>query len=157
MKPVAVAASVVGLLMLCLLASYVGLMSQWPWESDNANLPWNRISHKEVCRRWGEHPLDTEEFKVAEAERWDEAARAAAWAARAGMACSLLENQNEYIGKSTFEIRNIFGHPDGYYQTDVYPAYRIGGAGEEERDAWQILFLLDNHRRISAIVVHRSW
>lgn len=65
MKPFSVAGSVLGLLMLCFLAAYFSLMGEWPWESDSPNLPWNRMSHKEVCRTWGEHPLDTEKFKSA--------------------------------------------------------------------------------------------
>ena len=77
MKPFIVAGFVLGLLMLCLLALYVGLMFKWPWESDNANLPWNRMNQKEVCRRWGKRPLDTEAFKAAGADGWNEAAGAA--------------------------------------------------------------------------------
>ena len=73
------------------------------------------------------------------------------------MACSLLENQNEYIGKSTLEIRNIFGNYDGYYISEAYPVYAIGDTGASGQDVWQILFLLDRHRRISEIVVYSGW
>ena len=108
--------------------------------------PWERMSPKKVCKRWGETPLNAEKFKNAENNQ----------PLRAGMACSILKNQEQYIGKSPLQIREIFGAPDGYYVSEIFAAYLIGAADRRGLDSWQILFLLDVRDRVSEIVVHKT-
>ena len=145
MKIIANSASVMAgivLLMLFFLAVWVG--GFW-----SPAYPFREfMSTEEVCQRWGRHPLDTERFKAA--GRSDD--RAAAEAARAEMACSLLENQDEYLGRSRTRIRDIFGSPDGWFINDHDPAYSIGGA---DRDVWQIVFLIESEK-VSEIVVDKN-
>ena len=99
---------------------------------------------EEVCKRWGDRPLNVEEFRTDDKNRY----------LRARMACSLMKNQNQFIGMEVSEIEEEFGFPSGYYLSEADPAYLIGGA-EEGRDVWQILFL-SNNGRIDEIVVHRN-
>ena len=100
----------------------------------------------EVCQRWGERPLDVPAFKAAVHDE----------KVRGNMACSLLRNQKDYIGKDPGEIRNSFGFPDGYYVSDYYDAYIIESAETIEQDSWQILFLVNRTGNVSEIVVHRN-
>ena len=101
---------------------------------------------KEVCRRWGERPLDEVKFKAAGDNR----------SARAEMACSLLKNQKKYKGKSINQIKQVFGSPDGWFFNEAFSAYLINKAKKKGDDVWQILFLIDRHRKISKIVVHKN-
>lgn len=108
---------------------------------------WNKdfMCLGEVCKRWGDRPLNVEEFRTnGEENRY----------LRARMACSLLKNQKQYVGMEVSETREKFGLPDGYYVSEAHPAYLISGAEEGKADVWQILFLSTNGR-IDEIVVHR--
>ena len=109
------------------------------------------MSTEKVCQRWGRHPLDTEKFKAAGRS----ADRAADEAVRAEMACSLLENQDEHLGKDRLEIIDIFGYPDGWFITEYDPAYFINDADRTDQDVWQIVFLL-RRGEVSEIVVHKN-
>ena len=100
----------------------------------------------EVCRRWGDRPLDVAAFRSAEE---DEPTRAA-------MACSLLKSQDDFIGMHVSEIRPQFGNPTGYYHTDVQPAYLIEVAKTKTHDSWQIVFLLDRDGKVARVVVHKN-
>ena len=100
----------------------------------------------EVCQRWGERPLDIAAFRSAEE---DEATRAA-------MACSLLRTQDDYVGMSRLEVRPLFGDPDGYYYTEMQPAYLIETAKTMDEDSWQIVFLIDRDRNVRKVVVHKN-
>lgn len=99
----------------------------------------------EVCKRWGDRPLNVEEFRTNGENRY----------LRARMACSLLKNQKQYVGMEVSETREKFGLPDGYYVSEVHPAYLISGAEEGKAGVWQVLFLSTNGR-IDEIVVHRN-
>ena len=119
-------------------AVYAGVKKKfWPAEF---------MSLKEVCRRWGERPLDEAKFKAAVDNR----------SARAETACSLLKNQKKYKGKSIDQIKEIFGPPDGWFFNEAFSAYVINKAEKKGDDVWQILFLIDRHRKISKIVVHKN-
>ena len=115
---------------------------------------WNLRDHlipdyssvSEVCRRWGERPLDVEAFRTAEE---DESTRAA-------MACSLLKNQHDYVGMRRLEVRPLFGNPTGYYYTESQPTYLIETAKTRAQDSWQIVFLIDRNGKIYDIVVHKN-
>ena len=101
---------------------------------------------KEVCSRWGEQPLDEAKFKAAGDNR----------STRAEMACSLLKNQKKYKGKSINQIKQIFGPPDGWFFNEAFSAYLINKPEKKGDDVWQILFLIDRHRNMSKIVVHKN-
>ena len=101
---------------------------------------------KDVCRRWGEQPLDIAAFRAAEE---DEATRAA-------MACSLLETKDDYIGMHRLEVRPLFGNPTGYYITEFFPTYIIETAKTMSEDSWQIVFLIDRNGKVSDIIVHKN-
>ena len=104
------------------------------------------LSVTEVCRRWGRRPLDVAAFRSAEE---DESTRAA-------MACSLLRNQHDYVGLHRSEILGLFGHPSGYYYTEMTPTYLIETAKTRAQDSWQIVFLIDRDRQVSEVVVHKN-
>ena len=72
------------------------------------------------------------------------------------MACDLLKNQKQYIGKSISEIREIFGPYSGYYFSDMFPTYFIEIARTRQEDSWQIVFLIDRKEKISEIIVHKN-
>ena len=112
---------------------------------------WNLLSSDylslgEVCRRWGERPLDIAAFRSAEE---DESTRAA-------MACALLRTQDDYVGMHWLEIGSLFGNPTGYYDTESVPTYLIEVAKTMARDTWQIVFLIDRDGRVSGVVVHKN-
>ena len=100
----------------------------------------------EVCRRWGERPLDVTAFRSAEE---DESTRAA-------MACALLKNQDDYIGIDVSEVVLLFGHPNGYYVSESQPAYVIEFAKARGHDTWQLLFLTGLHGKVGRVVVHKN-
>ncbi|MDE0703949.1 MAG: hypothetical protein OXH59_09520 [Rhodospirillaceae bacterium] len=104
------------------------------------------LSVGEVCRRWGERPLDVAAFRSAEK---DESTRAA-------MACSLLKTQDDYVGMDSSEIGALFGNPYGYYYYDSHPAYMIESAKTRGQDAWQIVFLVGRDGKVSEVFVHKN-
>ena len=104
------------------------------------------MSTEEVCQRWGNQPLNVEQFKSAGEDE----------TVRARMACSLLTHQSQYIGKDVTDIYNTFGPAEGYYVSEGYPAYLIETARTRAPDSWQIVFLADSGWQVSAIVVHRN-
>jgi hypothetical protein len=97
-----------------------------------------------VCKTWVGAPFDSKKFK-----NGDEAAKAS-------MACSLLKRQNEFIGKDRSEIREDLGDFDGFYFSDMFPAYMIQSGNSKDQDSWQIVFLLDNNEKVSEVVVHKN-
>ena len=73
------------------------------------------------------------------------------------MACSLLKNESEYLGKDVIQIVNMFGFPTGYYTSESHPAYLIGGSDRKDRNTWQIVFLIDGRtEKVDEIVVHKN-
>ena len=104
------------------------------------------LSVGEVCRRWGERPLVVAVFRSAEEDE----------STRAGMACSLLKNQDDFVGMHWLEIRPLFGNPTGYFDTEMVPTYMIETAKTRTQDAWQIVFLLNRDRKVSEVVVHKN-
>ena len=140
--------AVFGVLVLLLLFAPVALTS--PALPLVLSAAWNflwpdHLSVAEVCGRWGERPLDVTAFRSAED---DESTRAA-------MACSLLRNQQDYVGMHRLEILRLFGYSSGYYYTDMTPAYLIEDAKTKARDSWQIVFRIDRDRKVSEIFVRK--
>lgn len=107
---------------------------------------WNgkTMSMEEVGKRWGKAELNIEAFNKGD-ER-----------IRASMAYSLLAKQAQYKGKFVLDIRKEFGSPDGFYFSDVFPAYLIQRAQSKADEAWQIVFLLDKDRKVKKIIVHKN-
>lgn len=101
---------------------------------------------EKVCQRWGEKPLEIARFKSADEDE----------SIRSQMTCSLLKNQQEYVGKDRSEIRDLFGSYTGYYFSDMFPTYLIEIAETDEQDSWQIVFLINKKEKISKIVVHKN-
>lgn len=104
------------------------------------------LSVGEVCRRWGERPLDVAAFRSAED---DEPARGA-------MACSLLKNQGDYVGMDTREIEQLFGGPGGYFISERHPAYLIETAKTRKDNSWQIVFMTARDAQKTDVFVHKN-
>lgn len=98
----------------------------------------------EVCAKWGEAILNVEKFKDGDEKL------------RSKMACSLLKNQKLYIGKTRSDIRRAFGDHDGFYFSDMFPAYMIETAADRSQNSWQLVFFLDRKELISEIAVHKN-
>ena len=109
---------------------------------------WNGVlmNSKEVCNRWGGKKFDLKMFKSSMDNK----------KLRASMACSLLKNQKKFVGKSRTDIRQLFGDPDGFYFSDIFPAFIIEKGKNKEENTWQILFMLNEKYKVSKIVVHRA-
>ena len=104
------------------------------------------MSVRKVCQRWGNQPLDITAFKSAEDDEL----------LRARMACSLIRNQNDYIGMDRSELLTRFGPFTGYHYTETTPTYLIEVAKTRAEDSWQIVFLLDRDRQVREIAVHKN-
>lgn len=50
----------------------------------------------------------------------------------------------------------MLGDHDGYYFSDMFPAYMIHRGKTREEKSWQIVFLLDRKQRVSEVVVHKN-
>jgi len=104
--------------------------------------PWHQMH--EVEKRWGHATLNIDKFREGDA------------AARAAMTFDLLRRQKEFKGKYVVDIRKEFGDPNGFYFTDVFPAYLIQEGRNREEESWQIVFLLDKERKAEKIIVHKN-
>ena len=72
------------------------------------------------------------------------------------MACSLLKNQDDYIGMHRLEMLATFGNATGYYYTEMPPTYLIETAKMPDQDSWQIVFRINRDREVKEIVVHKN-
>lgn len=108
--------------------------------------PMEFMSLKKVCLRWGDQPFDEAKFKDSGEKR----------SIRAKMACSLLKNQEKYIGMNNYKIKEILGPPSGRFFNEMFPTYLINKAEKLGEDVWQLLFWIDSNRKISKIVVHKN-
>jgi len=98
----------------------------------------------EVCSTWGEQKFEIEKFKLGtESER-------------AKMACDLLKNQKQFKGFNLLKLRATLGSHDGFYFTDMFPAYMIHSGSSKNEDSWQIVFLLDINKAVDEVVVHKN-
>ena len=106
----------------------------------------NYLSISEVCQHWGERPLEISAFRAA---KEDETARAA-------MVCSLINDQNAYVGMRRSEIESLFGNFTGYHYTELHPTYLIQIAKTKGQDSWQVVFIIDHEGKVSEVVVHKN-
>ena len=104
------------------------------------------LSVGEVCRRWGERPLDVAAFRSAEDNE----------PVRGAMACSLLKNQDDHVGMDTQEIEQLFGDPGGYFISEIHPAYLIEIAKTRKDDSWQVVFMTGRDAKVTDIFVHKN-
>lgn len=118
------------------LASVTYVFGQHFWRGET-------LSIKKVEKKWGNADFQPEKFKIATPIE------------RAKMTYSLIQSK-KYIGNSVSTIRKELGDPDGYYFSDVYPAYIITESGKKGDDIWQIVFLIDNLRNVSDVIVHKN-
>lgn len=102
------------------------------------------MSVEMVGQKWGKTPFETKVFKNGDEKQ------------RAQMAYSLLNHQNQFVGKDRLEIRSELGDPDGFYFSEMFPAYMIETATSREQNSWQIVFLLDRDEKVSQIIVHKN-
>lgn len=98
----------------------------------------------DVCTKWGTTAFDAKIFKNGNIET------------RASMACSLLKNPAPLLGKDISEIRSLLGDHDGYYFSDMYPAYMIQVGKNQSEESWQIVFMINKKESIKEIVVHKN-
>lgn len=101
------------------------------------------MSLSRIEKKWGQGNFSAEKFKIGDKQ------------ARANMAYSLIKHK-KYIGKNILEIREDLGDFDGYYFSDVYPAYLINEPVTKGDDVWQIVFLLDKNKLVSSVIVHKN-
>lgn len=97
-----------------------------------------------VCGNWGDLKFNSIEFKAGSEQ------------IRSKMACSMLKDQKQFIGKDRSEIRSQLGDHDGFYFTDMFPAYMIVSSDSPQQDSWQIVFLLDRQEKVSEVIVHKN-
>ena len=102
------------------------------------------LSEAEVAKRWGTSELNTNKFKTGDEK------------VRASMAYSILKNQKALRGKFVVDLRNDFGRPDGFYFSDVFPAYMIQRGQGDQDESWQLVFLPNKERKVEDIIVHKN-
>lgn len=102
------------------------------------------LSTSKTCQRWGEQSFEANKFKSANETD------------RAQMACSILKSVKTFVGKDRSDIRKELGDHDGFYFSDMFPAYMIETAKERGQDSWQIVFMLNNKQKVSEIIVHKN-
>ncbi len=102
------------------------------------------LSAAQVAQKWGQQSFDALRFKSG-----DEKVRSA-------MAHSILINKKNFLGRPVLELKKELGDPDGFYFSDVLPAYLIQRAKSANGESWQIVFLLTKDRRVDEIIVHKN-
>lgn len=102
------------------------------------------IDAKEAKKKWGHTAFEKVTFKNGDEK------------IRASMAFDVVSSQKLYVGKFVSEIRDIFGNPDGFYFSDVYPAYIVQRAHTKGEEVWQIVFLLDQDRKVTKVILHKN-
>jgi len=101
------------------------------------------LSVKEVEKRWGAKPFNSETFKKGNST------------IRSSMAASILKEKS-FIGKTNTEIWKLLGRHDGYYFSDLIPVYVIEDNSMKGGDVWQIVFFIDRNDRVKFIKVHKN-
>lgn len=74
---------------------------------------------------------------------------------RAKMIGSLIASK-WFVGKSVEAIRKELGDWDGYYFSDMFPAYIVQDGRVHNGETWQIVFLLDRDRKVSEVIIHKN-
>jgi hypothetical protein len=98
---------------------------------------------EKVAQTWGSEAFDAKKFKEGDI------------AVRAKMASVMLRS-NPLKGKTSEEVRSELGSWDGYYFSDMFPAYIIQDGRTQSGGTWQIVLLLDRKQRVSEVIVHKN-
>lgn len=101
------------------------------------------MSMSAVGKTWGSDPFDALKFRQGDAKT------------RSKMTKSMMLSK-QLIGKSSEEIRKELGSWDGYYFSDMFPAYIIQDGRLEKGDTWQVVFLLDQNQKVTEVIVHKN-
>lgn len=112
-------------------------------QSVYAQLVWfgKTMSVTDAQKRWGLENFDADKFKNGSRPT------------RAKMAVSIVKNKKTWIGKSFPAIKKELGEHDGFYFTDWIPAYFITDAEKKGDEAWQVVFLPGNDRKVKDIII----
>jgi hypothetical protein len=102
------------------------------------------MSADEAAKKWGRIEFDASKFRTGDEKT------------RASMAASLQKHEKDFRGKSVLEISDMLGPSDGFYFTDVYPAYLIQEGETHKDETWQVVFLLNNERRVAKVIIHKN-
>jgi hypothetical protein len=100
------------------------------------------MSAKQAEKKWGTSPFDAEKFKNSRENR-------------AKMTASALRSKS-LIGKDRVQIREALGAHDGYYFTDMYPAYIVSDESKTGGDTWQLVYLLDGDYKVKEVILHKN-
>ncbi len=113
--------------------------------TDNRYIRSEFLSSKRASEKWGNVSFDVKKWKAG-----DEKIRAA-------MAANLIEGK-KIIGKSIALAQDELGHPDGYFFSELIPAYRIENRKAGERkDSWQVVLIAGkNGKTVEEIKIHKS-
>ena len=153
---------ILSFLVILLIAMYAIIKNLWIGDT---------MSHEKVCATWGSAPLNLAKFKEVgdrvrlfysqdhlftpdEQKLWVSPPDPAP--IRAKMACSLLKSQKKFYGKDVTEIRDLFGDYTGHYFVDRSPAYIIGPVSAQDKNTWQVVFLINRKDKIKKIIVHKN-
>lgn len=109
----------------------------------HAQLIWfgKKMSASKAEARWGSEPFDAKKFKDGD------------YPTRAKMAASLIKNKKQWIGRPLTDIREQLGSHDGYYFTDMVPAYLITWGEKKGDETWQIVFLPDTEYKVKELII----
>ncbi len=102
------------------------------------------LSTKETKAKWGASEFDQMKFKSGSLK------------VRASMAADLLAREKQFVGQPITDIKVMLGDPDGFYFSDAFAAYLIQEASSKTEESWQIVFLVDNNRLVSGLIVHKN-
>lgn len=110
-----------------------------------ASHPWlgKTMSLNNVKKRWGNEKFNENNFKLGSQQL------------KAKMAYSLIK-ENKMLGLTTLEIKKKLGDFDGHYFSESYPTYIIEEAKKKNEETWQLVFLIDNNKKVKSIIVHKN-
>ena len=92
---------------------------------------------------WGKSEFNAELFRTGDSKT------------RAKMVGSLISSK-WFLGKSVETIRKELGDWDGYYFSDMFPAYIVQDGRVEKGGTWQIVFLLDRDHKANEVIIHKN-
>lgn len=101
------------------------------------------LSVKEAEKKWESRSFNAEAFKKSNIS------------VRASMAASIIKEKS-LLGKTNVEIWKLLGRHDGYYFSDLIPAYVIEDNSMQGGDVWQIVFFLNRSDRVKTIRIHKN-
>lgn len=101
------------------------------------------ISLTQAEKKWGIAPFDAQKFKTLSSNE------------RAKMAVTIIKNKS-LIGKTRAEVRDFLGDHDGFYFTDMFPAYIISEETKPDGETWQMVCLLDKNGKVKDVIIHKN-